>query len=179
MFTSALDCVHLLYVNPRWKVYRITTLPSLADNETPYAERGWCYFESKVSLGQCNEVVTIHNGVVRKASKTGKTAVPLTPDRFAQELKSKTFTSIVDRDVVTELYRKAFEGIAATKELEANQWGDEEAKELLAAIPELTGLERVRINNRHDGCTARVSEAVEKELRFQMKLAGCELILEQ
>ena len=51
-------------------------------------------------------------------------------------------------------------------------WGDAEAREFLALLPELKGAKTLRIYNDNRGCTATVSAEVQAELEEALAARG-------
>lgn len=59
-----------VYSNANWPVYRLLSVPEDSMNATPYLERGWCAFESGVSVIAANQLLTIQDGKKRFDAKS-------------------------------------------------------------------------------------------------------------
>jgi hypothetical protein len=169
-FHAALRNMHLVYGHHLWFVYRLLTPDGSHRNATLYLARGWCYFESGVATLGTNRLHTIMNG---KRMRLLKSPVPLTPERFSQEVKNLHFTSThTDVDVVCELYRRIFPELAADEDLRVCCWTDKEVEELLETLPSLTGLKNVEIDQYGD---AEISKAMEVALDTVLRSRGGQL----
>ena len=68
---------------------------------------------------------------------------PLLPEEMRRRLATKRFTSSADADMVFELYRTFFDGIAATATrlvFSGLEWRPTEAKQLALVLPRMTAL---------------------------------------
>jgi hypothetical protein len=101
--------------------YNICLYACAAYNERPYAERGWCFFESAIST----ELLSRLNGKAKRATErlpakvlalqdSGATreVTDMTQVAFAEEIQKKTFTGQGDNDRVAKLHRDYSEKIA-------------------------------------------------------------------
>jgi hypothetical protein len=102
-------------------LYNICLYACAAYNERPYAERGWCFFESAVSI----ELLSRLNKKAKRATERLPAKVLALQDdgatrevtdvaqvAFAEEIQKKTFTGQGDKDVVAKLHRDYSEKIA-------------------------------------------------------------------
>ena len=133
----------------------------------PYEVSGWCYVEAAISAavkeGGCRldlgkrteeamEYAYTHDGNKLSNKLTavcaGRRPPPLPPSEVARLLETeKKFTNTSDTGVVAALYRTFFESIASATERLAFrelQWGDAEAAQLAAVLPEFVRLREVR-----------------------------------
>eukprot|EP00966_Prymnesium_polylepis_P319546 7375993-Prymnesium_polylepis.1 len=139
------------------------SLPADA-NVAEYADRGWCFCESRWAMLTKDFDYTLDLGkldgkqrdmkaiIIQVCTKGGARRPPITPEDFVAELQAKSFTNgKEDRPMVGELYRAAFvEEMGKAKELRYTGlgWGDEEMKALgkVVAMGALANLERLNLN---------------------------------
>merc|ERR1712048_1017335 len=115
--------------------------PSTSVNSTPYEKRGWCFFESSVSVAGAMMVLTVKDSDI---ANNEKSPVPVNPDRFDRLLRHKTFTSPnADMGLVSALYRRIFPRLAQHETLKAAAWGDDEARDFLQSMVDLPGLKNL------------------------------------
>jgi len=169
-FEVSLASMHVIYTHPKWNVYRILTIPEHSLNGTAYLARGWCFFESGVSIVGARALVTICDG---KRMDHEKSPVPLPPVQFAAEVKELHFTSKrTDVDTVIQLYSHIFPKLAEHDSLIVTAWEDREVEKLLTVLPELKGLKSVSIHNDMSTCTATISNEVIDKLETALKGRG-------
>merc|ERR1712232_1131711 len=125
LFKRALQNMHLLYGNPRWRVYRLSYVPTDAANPVAYIDRGWCFFESTVASVGCSFLTVIEGA--KDCQTTVPTPVPLLPHDFNEELDEKQFTQKgADLDMVKTWYAKIFPSLLL-KDTDMIVYGWEEA----------------------------------------------------
>uniref|UniRef100_A0A0G4I4Q6 Uncharacterized protein n=1 Tax=Chromera velia CCMP2878 TaxID=1169474 RepID=A0A0G4I4Q6_9ALVE len=101
-FKAGLSKMDLIYSSPHTHVIRSTTVPESFSNPTPYADRGWCWFESAVTAFKPPAQV-----LSDEAKKTESyLRIPATPLAFDKALDTKRFTNgKADADGVKALYK--------------------------------------------------------------------------
>merc|ERR1712080_68235 len=130
--------MHVVYSNPKWRVYRLVTIPDGSVNNTAYIARGWCFFETGVASIGAKKIFTMENGDKNWGAKS---PVPLTPIRFAAEVAKLHFTNgRTGADTVAELYNRIFPVLAQHQELNVRNWDDCDARKLLTVIDDLRAL---------------------------------------
>ena len=140
----------------------------------PYEVSGWCYVEAAISAavkeggcrldlgkrtGEAMEYAYTHDGNNLSNKLTavcaGRRPPPLPPSEVARLLETeKKFTNSSDTGVVAALYRTFFESIASATERLAFrelQWGDAEAAQLAAVLPEFVRLRELDLSNNELG----------------------------
>ena len=98
--------MRVVYGHPKCTVWRPLTVPEDSLNALPYLRRGWCFFESGVSIVGSAACVTIEDGQRRNDAKS---PVPFVPARFAKQVQDLHFTNKrTDAEVVISLYNHIF-----------------------------------------------------------------------
>ena len=129
--------MHTVYSNPEWQVCRLLAVPEDALNATPYLKRGWCFFESGVSIAGAQALLTLRDG---EFIYNEPSPVPLPPVRFAEQVRRLHFTSArTDPDDVVQLYQRIFPKLAEKERLIVYAWSDAEvySKCLMNRTPQL------------------------------------------
>jgi hypothetical protein len=174
-FRIGLASMHVVYGHSKWLVYRLLTVPADSQNATPYLRRGWCFFESGVSIVGCNILLTILDG--KDVTKTQKSPVPLSPARFAENVEALHFTSQrTDTDVVITLFDRIFPKLAEHEKLIFYAWEDDEVREFIDVLPQLTGVKKVYIQNHSVGCTAKVTADMQEKLKAALAARGGDFV---
>ena len=157
LFEEGLSGLETLYGNQHTHVFRLTAMPhdypaayELPEgaNCTVYADRGWCFtewcwasmaksFTKSLDLGKLQGDEDSKEAIIRACKANGGRLPPLTPDHFAAEIESKTFTNgLEDRPLVVRLYKASFDAaFTRARELHYSelQWSDAEAEQCCAA----------------------------------------------
>lgn len=145
LFKQALASMHRIYSNDKWCVFRMVAVPDDAENKTPYEERGWCLFETRVSF---TGALVVHTFDGFKFGDDLVSPVPTKPDVFNGKIRTMKFTNGADADTVIELYQQIWPSIVSkSTPLEGFQWGDAQAEEFLGVLPELTNLKEVDLRD--------------------------------
>ena len=142
------------------KVYDATSktlkqkpLKSLQANRTPYIQRGWCMAE--IEWSSQREVNAQHQQIDR--SEPGETQeshdlqyfngrVPMTPEKFRQEMEQAKFTHRSDADAVIYLQEKIFrEKVTECQHLVLEGLPAQEILALAHALPHYKNLKSLKV----------------------------------
>ena len=132
------------------KTLKEKPLKSLKENRTPYRLRGWCM--SEIEWSSLRGVNAQHQQIDRSnAAETQKSddlngRVPMTPEKFRQEMEQAKFTHRSDADAVMYLQEKIFrEKVTECQHLVLEGLPAQEILALAHALPHYKNLKSLKV----------------------------------
>ena len=108
-------------------------LKELMHNRTPYLQRGWCFAE--VQWSAVRGITAQNQRIYGFYDESSSGQVPLTPEAFAEQMRTSAFTHRNDAETVVELQKKVFfERVTCCKEVFFENLLEEDLEKLVESL---------------------------------------------
>ena len=108
-------------------------LKELMHNRTPYLQRGWCLAE--VQWSAVRGTTAQNQCIYGFYDESSSGQVPLTPEAFAEQMRTSAFTHRNDAETVVELQKKVFfERVTCCKEVFFENLLEEDLEKLVESL---------------------------------------------
>lgn len=141
LFEHALSGIAFVFTSRLCSVFRFIDVPGPSYRKKPYADRGWCFFETALASAAAGGLASIHNGHWVEGERS---AVPMPPASFERRLKRLEFQHKADSIVVKRLYRELWPSLVR-RTWKFWNWTDAEVIEFLAVLPDMETLQEVNM----------------------------------
>ncbi|CAK9113753.1 unnamed protein product, partial [Durusdinium trenchii] len=121
-------------------------LKELMHNRTPYLQRGWCLAE--VQWSAVRGTTAQNQCIYGFYDESSSGQVPLTPEAFAEQMRTSAFTHRNDAETVVELQKKVFfERVTCCKEVFFENLLEEDLEKLVESLEHYKDLRSFKLKN--------------------------------